>query len=228
MKLSSNSFKDGDAIPGEYAFCVPHATTHVTMSDNHNPHLAWCDVPAGTKSLTLIAHDPDVPSRSDEVNQEGKTVAADLPRVDFFHWVLIDLPVSATEIAAASFSNGITQHGKSGPAISDAPMVGADTTARQGLNDYTGWFAKDPDMAGDYFGYDGPCPPWNDALMHRYIFTLYALDIARLPLDGKFGGAQVREAMKSHILAQTSMHGTYSLNPDVTDAAINEQGNSLA
>lgn len=234
MKLSSNSFKDGDAIPGEFAFCVPHPITRVVMADNRNPHLAWRDVPAGTKSLALIVHDPDAPSRGDDVNQEGKTVAADLPRVDFFHWVLIDLPASTAEIAAGSFSSGITQHGKAGPAIAkaaksiaDAP-VPAPASARHGLNDYTGWFAQDPDMAGDYFGYDGPCPPWNDSLMHRYIFTLYALDIASLPLDGKFTGVQVRASMKNHILAQTSILGTYSLNPDVRGVAIDEQGKPLA
>ena len=41
-------------------------------------------------------------------------------------------------------------------------------------------------MSGDYFGYDGPCPPWNDALVHRYVFTLYALDVATLGLQGPF------------------------------------------
>ena len=35
-------------------------------------------------------------------------------------------------------------------------------------------------MFGDYYGYDGPCPPWNDELVHRYVFTLYALDVPRL------------------------------------------------
>lgn len=211
MKLWSDSFKDGAVIPGEYAFCVPHPVTRVVMSANRNPHLAWSDVPAGTKSLALIVHDPDVPSRGDDVNQEGKTVPADLPRVDFFHWVLIDLPATTTEIAAGSFANGIVQHGKAGPKITDAPP--AAVGARQGINDYTGWFAQDPDMAGDYFGYDGPCPPWNDALMHRYVFTLYALDIASLALDGKFTGAQVRAAMQGRILAQAGMHGIYTLNP---------------
>jgi Raf kinase inhibitor-like YbhB/YbcL family protein len=219
MKLWSDSFKDGWVIPGEFAFCVPDAATHVALSANRNPHLAWSDVPAGTQSLALIAHDPDVPSRGDDVNQEGKTVPADLPRVDFFHWTLIDLAAATSAIAAGSFTDGITPRGKSGPDIADTPIAGA----RHGINDYTGWFAQDKDMAGTYFGYDGPCPPWNDAIAHRYIFTLYALDIATVPVDGKFTGAQVRTAIASHILAQTSLLGFYSLNP-----AVPAQGKSIA
>ena len=49
-------------------------------------------VPAGTRSFAIICHDPDVPSQGDDVNQEGRVVPATLPRVDFFHWVLVDLP----------------------------------------------------------------------------------------------------------------------------------------
>ncbi|MFJ7568166.1 YbhB/YbcL family Raf kinase inhibitor-like protein [Herminiimonas sp. NPDC097707] len=215
MKLWSDDFEDGAAIPGEYAFCVIDPVTHVALSTNKNPHLAWSDVPAGTKSLTLIVHDPDVPSRGDDVNQEGKTVPADLPRVDFFHWVLVDVPPGIAQIDAASFSDGVTPRGKSGPAITASPIDGAQINPRQGLNDYTGWFAQDAQMAGDYFGYDGPCPPWNDAIVHRYVFTLYALDIAQVPVDGKFTGAQVRDAIAGHVLAQASLCGWYGLNPAV-------------
>ena len=86
---------------------------------------------------------------------------------------------------------------------------------RQGTNDYTAWFDGDGDMRGDYFGYDGPCPPWNDEIRHRYVFTVFALDIDSLPLDGKFGGQQVRDAMKGHILAEASLTGLYALNPSV-------------
>jgi phosphatidylethanolamine-binding protein (PEBP) family uncharacterized protein len=68
-------------------------------------------------------------------------------------------------------------------------------------------------MAGRYFGYDGPCPPWNDSVVHRYIFTLYALDIRHLPVDGVFDGAQALSATSGHVLAQASMTGYYSLNP---------------
>lgn len=68
-------------------------------------------------------------------------------------------------------------------------------------------------MNGDYFGYDGPCPSWNDARVHRYIFTVYALDVAELGVSGRFTGSQALEAMRGHVLAQASLTGTYTLNP---------------
>ena len=209
MKFWSDSFRDGGLIPGDFAFCVIDPKTHVKLSANRNPHLAWSDLPPGTRSLALILCDGDVPSRGDDVNQEGKIVPLDLPRVDFFHWTLIDIPANVSAIDAGAFSDGVTARGKAGPQIAGSPLTGA----RHGLNDYTGWFASDADMRGDYFGYDGPCPPWNDALAHRYVFTLYALDIARVPVEGKFTGSEVREAIQGHILAQASFSGGYTLNP---------------
>ena len=212
MKFWSDSFRDGELIPGDLAFCVIDPKSHVKLSANRNPHLAWSDLPAGTKSLALICCDSDVPSRGDDVNQEGKIVPLDLPRVDFFHWVMVDIPTDISAIAAGSFADGVTPRGKAGPQIAGSPLV----DARHGLNDYTGWFAGDANMGGDYFGYDGPCPPWNDALVHNYVFTLYALDIARVPVEGKFTGAQVRDAIKGHVLAQASFSGSYTLNPALT------------
>ncbi len=212
MKLHSDSFKDGGAIPGDFAFCVIDAQTHVRLSANRNPDLAWDGLPAGTKSLALICHDSDVPSRGDDVNQEGRNVPADLPRVDFFHWCMIDMPPAMQAIAAGQFSDDVTPRGKPGPDIAAAPGI------RHGINDYTSWFAGDTDMAGDYFGYDGPCPPWNDSIMHHYVFTVYALDIEKLPLAGKFTGQQVRDAIAGHVLAQASLTGLYSLNPALVAA----------
>ena len=207
MQLISQSFQDGQAIPGEFAFAVPDAASHVALSSNRNPHLAWSGVPAGTQSFVIVCHDPDVPSRGDDVNQEGREVPSSLPRVDFFHWLLVDIPAGTTEIPQGSYSNGITPRGKAGPLALDG--------TRQGINDYTMWFAADHDMSGDYFGYDGPCPPWNDAIVHRYVFTVYALDIATLPVEGRFNGADVMKAMQGHILAQASVTGLYSLNPEL-------------
>jgi phosphatidylethanolamine-binding protein (PEBP) family uncharacterized protein len=80
MKLTSESFADGAFIPGEFAFAVPDAASHVRLSSNRNPQLAWSEVPVGTRSFALICHDLDVPSRGDDVNQEGREVPAALPR----------------------------------------------------------------------------------------------------------------------------------------------------
>ena len=207
MKLTSDSFKDGAAISGEFAFAVPDAKNHVALSSNRNPQLAWTDVPKGTESFALIVHDPDVPSKGDDVNQEGREVPASLPRVDFYHWILIDIPADVRGVEAGSQSDGVTPHGKRGPAASGG--------MRHGINSYTGWFASDPQMEGDYFGYDGPCPPWNDSIVHHYIFTLYALDINELDFEGEVTAENVRAAMKGHVLGEATLTGTYTLNPKV-------------
>ena len=208
MKLESNSFLDGQKISGDFSFGVPDTEHHVDLGKNRNPQFAWSDVPGGTKSFAMICHDPDVPSSGDDVNHEDRTVPATLPRTDFFHWVLIELPADLREIKAGEFSNEVTPCGKPGPYTLHH--------ARHGINDYTVWFATDNDMRGDYFGYDGPCPPWNDEIPHRYIFSLFALDIEKLPLEGTFTGAQVREAMIGHILAEARLTALYSLNPVVS------------
>jgi Raf kinase inhibitor-like YbhB/YbcL family protein len=207
VKLSSASFADGAAIPAQLAFCAPDAATHATLSQNRNPQLAWSGAPAGTKSFVVICHDPDVPSRGDDVNQEGRSVSKSLARIDFFHWVLVDLPAAIASVAAGEFSSAVVPRGKPGPA--------APHGARQGINDYTGWFASDADMSGDYYGYDGPCPPWNDELPHRYVFTVFALDVSRLSLPERFGGHEVRKALQGHVLAQAAITGRYTLNPAV-------------
>jgi hypothetical protein len=208
MRLTTTAFADNGAIPAEFAFCAIDPATHATLSRNLSPDFAWSGLPPGTKSLALLCHDPDVPSRGDDVNKEGRVVPASLPRVDFFHWVLVDLPADTPALARGEFSEGVTGRGKPGPL--------GPRGARQGVNDYTGWFAGDKDMAGNYFGYDGPCPPWNDEIPHRYVFTLYALDVPRLAVDGAFAGADVRKAMLGHVLAQASITGRYTLNPAVT------------
>ncbi|MCS7101134.1 MAG: phospholipid-binding protein, partial [Burkholderiaceae bacterium] len=107
MRIWSNSFADGGRIPGEFAFAVIDPAHHVKLSTNRNPHLAWSEAPPATKSFVLLCHDYDVPSRPDDVNQEGREIPASLPRVDFFHWVLVDIPASMTAIEAGAFSNGV-------------------------------------------------------------------------------------------------------------------------
>jgi len=66
-------------------------------------------------------------------------------------------------------------------------------------------------MAGDYLGYDGPCPPWNDERVHHYHFRIHALDVAGLGLSSGYSLAQLREAMAGHVLAEAELTGTYTL-----------------
>src|SRR5581483_4899940 len=115
MQLRSDSFEDGAPIPAEFAFGKRGDDQPCVLSSNRNPHLAWSDAPAGTRSVALACIDVDVPSRGDDVNREGRTVSADLPRVDFAHWLMIDIPPDCNEIAAAACSDGITPHGMRDP-----------------------------------------------------------------------------------------------------------------
>ena len=207
MKLTSTSFGDGDRIPERCAFGVADTVTHMRFGSNHNPQLTWSELPDGTRSLVLTCIDPDVPSSPEGINQEGRAVPADLPRVDFTHWVMVDIPPTRSGLEEGECSDGVIAGGKRD---TDGP-----DGARQGLNDYTGFLASDTDMRGDYVGYDGPCPPWNDERLHHYRFTVYATDLERCPVEGKFTTAEVLAAVAGHVLGEASLTGTYTLNPDV-------------
>lgn len=197
MKLRSESFEHRGWIPAEFAF-GPDA--------NRNPHLAWDEVPAGTKSFALLCIDPDVPSKPDDVNQPDREVPEQLPRIDFTHWALIDLAPEIRVIAAGACSEGVVARGKQHPP--------GPAGTRQGENDYTGWFQTDPAMAGSWRGYDGPCPPFNDSIVHRYFFRLFALDVPKLAIaTDNFTAADVQRAMQGHVLAEALIHGRYTLNP---------------
>jgi Raf kinase inhibitor-like YbhB/YbcL family protein len=204
MKLWSDSWTNGDRIPERYAAGRPDGRGGAALGDNLNPHLAWSELPMGTQSMVLICHDFDVPADRSQVNVAGREIDGDAPRRDFFHWVLVDLPPRPTVIAEGEFSRGFVARGKPGPE--------AASGARQGLNDYTGWFEGDPALSGQYFGYDGPFPPWNDSLVHHYVFTLYAVSLPRLPLEGAFTGDEVRRRLAGRVLAEATFSGTYTLN----------------
>lgn len=200
MKLHSESFDNGAPLPAEFAAGVASG-----FSSNRNPHLRWDEVPEGTASFALLCIDPDVPTVAEMVGREDVTIPRDQPRTEFVHWVMVDIPAGVREIAAGSCSDGFSVHGKANPA--------GPAGARQGINDYTGWFAGNPDMAGTYFGYDGAYPPFNDERVHRYFFRVFALDVARLPVEGEFTAGQVLAAMQGHVLGEAAIHGTYTLNP---------------
>jgi len=208
MQLRSNDLIDQQPIDPRFAFGKLDPHEPMALSDNMSPHLAWADAPDGTQSFVILCIDPDVPSEADDVNQTGKTISPDLPRVDFCHWAMIDIPSGVHELTTGQCSDGVTVGGKQNPP--------GPANVRQGLNDYTSFMAGS-DLEGKYYGYDGPCPPWNDERLHRYVFTVFALDQARLDLPEGFSGHDVVRSIDGHVLAQASLTVTYTLNPDVAN-----------
>ena len=205
MRIHSDSFEPGQPIPARYAAGAPDG-----FGGNRNPHLAWDDVPDGTHSFALLCIDPDAPTDPSLAGKDGVEIPVEHPRGPFVHWVMVDLASELRSIAEGSASDGVTKGGKRTPPGPDG--------ARQGLNDYTGWFAGDPDMAGDWFGYDGPYPPPNDLRTHRYFFRLFALDVAQLELPERFTAGDVQRAMQGHVLAEASVWGSYALHPQAQPA----------
>jgi hypothetical protein len=206
LAVTINNWSDGERVANDNAFCITATDEPVSMGQNNSPAMSWTGAPDGTRSFAIICHDPDVPSAADDVNQEGKTVPASLPRVDFFHWVLVDIAAGTTSLTEGADGEGITAGGKD---------TGPTDTGMRGKNNFTDWFAGDPDMGGTYGGYDGPCPPWNDEIMHHYVFTVYALDVESLGLNGDFGGPEALAAMSGHVLAKGEYVGIYTLNKDL-------------
>ena len=173
MRIHSDSFDHRQPIPAQFALGAPGG-----FGGNRNPHLAWDDAPAGTRSFALLCIDTDAPTDGALVANAAVPIPVAHPRGDFVHW---------------------------------AP-AGRDAGGLSGRNDYTGWFAGDAQMGGDYFGYDGPYPPPHDLRVHRYFFRVFALDVATLDLPADFTAADLFRAMHGHVLAEASTYGTYSLN----------------
>ena len=202
MHIASQSFQPRGRIPPEFAMGTPDG-----FGGNRNPQLHWDDVPDATRSFALLCIDTDAPTDPATVGRDDLQIPVEQPRTEFVHWAMIDIPAELREIAAGSCSDGVTAHGKVAPP--------GPRGARQGLNGYTGWFAGNADMSGDYFGYDGPYPPFNDLRLHRYFFRLFALDVAQLQVPKRFSAGDVFAAMQGHVLTEASVWGSYSLNPDV-------------
>jgi len=186
----------GGAIPQRYAYCVPAPTGHVMAGPNVSPAIRWTAGPSGTASYAIIVRDPDVPSVFADANREGRTIPDSLPRVDFYHWVFVDIPSATRGLPESADSNGVVPQGK------------APGPTRYGVRGVNGFSPANG-------GYDGPCPPWNDERAHHYHFTVYALDVARLATSGTATGPEALRAMQGHVLASGEVVGVYTLNPDV-------------
>ncbi|KQB85579.1 YbhB/YbcL family Raf kinase inhibitor-like protein [Corynebacterium oculi] len=69
--LRSQDFEDGQRLPD--ALAAP---------TSRSPHLAWADLPEGTKSLAITCFDPDAPTAA-----------------GFWHWAVCNIPADVSEIA---------------------------------------------------------------------------------------------------------------------------------
>ena len=207
MKLMSKGIIAGRGMDDRFAFCVPDKAGGLTFGPNLNPGFTWENLPEGTQSLAMICVDPDAPASGELVNLEGKSIPEAFPRADFYHWVVINIPADSKGIVEGGFSNGVIPGGKD-------DHHGAQET-RQGINGYTEWFEDHPEMDGQYVGYDGPAPPWNDERVHRYQFMLYALGIDLLPLGYAFTAEDFLDEIEGLVLGQATLEGTYTLNPSL-------------
>ncbi len=93
MQLTSPAFETGGAIPAK----------HTGEAEDVSPALAWSDAPDGTRSFAVICHDPDAP-----LVTPG--------RYGYVHWVLYNIPASATGLAEGSgeHTQGVSDFGSPG------------------------------------------------------------------------------------------------------------------
>jgi Raf kinase inhibitor-like YbhB/YbcL family protein len=189
-------------LPPSAAYCPP---TKMDPSEyNISPSVAWSPGPRATRSYALIMTDLDVPKDLSLINKPGVTISADTPRVPFIHWVLVDIPPSINALKRGAEGDGFVPKGK---------PIGPTPYGLRGANVFSHFYPADSELAGTRGGYDGPCPPHNDTVPHRYVTRVYALDVPTLGLRGLFFGEDALRAMRGHVLAVGEAEAKYSANP---------------
>lgn len=99
----------------------------------------------------------------------------------FWHWVVVDIPADASGLPAGAGAAGAAQ---------------IDVGGRQLRSDFGS------------LGYGGPCPPEGHG-MHRYVFTLHALDLETLPLPDDATAALAGFMVRAHSLASARITTVY-------------------
>ena len=187
LDIKVKGIAENKPIPEKFAYCAADGKGRTKNVDDITPAISWSGAPKGTQSYALIVVDPDVPANFDNANKPDKTIAADAPRTNFYHWTLVDIPAKTKSLAE----------------IKDKRTVNIGK-ASYGINGVNGF---------GFPGYDGPCPPWNDERLHHYHFKLYALDVPSLKLPEPVKAMDAEAALKGHVLAQGEVVGTYTTHP---------------
>lgn len=99
----------------------------------------------------------------------------------WWHWVIFNIPPSVTKLPANA--------GKPDAGLAPAESI-------QSMTDF-----GTP-------GYGGPCPPQGDKA-HRYIVTVHALKVDRLPLKADASGAMVGFYLHQNRVGKASFTATY-------------------
>ena len=206
LKVQVDALKSGHQISTKYGFCMADGKGNAMAAPDRSPRIAWSKGPAGTKSYAVMLYDTDSPAEHRELmNQKGQMLTAAVKRKVFIHMVVVDVPFNVLSLVEGAESDGRVVHGKQAPA-----KIGV-----HGANSFTQATAANAALKGTYYGYDGPCPPWNDQNAHHYHFAVYALSVPSLGLSGDFGGEAALAAMQGKVLAQGELLGLYSTTPAV-------------
>ena len=192
LNVTVEGMVSGQPIADKQALCLPTADGKSDkIGANIRPEIRWSGAPAGTKSFAVFMMDPDVPADFTDAGKDGRILAADAKRQDFYHWGVINIPADVSALAG----------GKPGSAI---------TSGTELLNDLGSNGYITPPTA---FG--GPCPPWNDARIHHYHFIVLALNATPAPVSDKTTAKEMfsRLIASDALLASGTVIGTYTLNP---------------